>query len=302
MPNLTPEQRRVAKEFLRALRDTGAHPKTKKALFEAGLVESGLRNLNYGDRDSKGPLQQRSSQGWKNARDPYKAALDFIRQAEPQRGKYGSAGQLAQAVQRSAFPGRYDQQAKQAVDILMRHGGGSVSPSQPSVQTIRGKDRSPERKALLAAYIGSGASHDPQQLFNTALQLRELQDTPDSYRIKGGNVGPSHSPTSPVAESHHGLVPQVEKAIQFARAHGWKGQVNSGFRSEEEQVRIWNSGVRPAAKPKSLGGPGSNHSQGTAIDVSDVEGFARAMRKAPKSIRLYNNVPGDSLHFSVNGH
>src|SRR5690349_2194319 len=96
---------KVISAFERALRATKSGPKVRKALLEAGIVESGLRNLNYWDRDSLGPLQQRPSQGWQNARDPYKAALDFIRQAQPIAGKYGTAGQLAQAVQRSAFPG-----------------------------------------------------------------------------------------------------------------------------------------------------------------------------------------------------
>lgn len=44
--------------------------------------------------------------------------------------------------------------------------------------------------------------------------------------------------------------------------------ISSGYRSDAEQVSIWNSGVRPAAKPKALGGPGSNHSLGHAADVS----------------------------------
>ena len=37
------------------------------AAFEAALVESGMQNLNYGDRDSIGVFQQRPSQGWGRA-------------------------------------------------------------------------------------------------------------------------------------------------------------------------------------------------------------------------------------------
>jgi len=119
-------ERSVVDAFNRAIRKTGASSKVAKSLFEAGIVESGLRNLDYGDRDSLGALQQRPSQGWANATDPYKAALDYLKQAIPLAGKYGSAGQLAQAVQRSAFPGRYSQVSGQAVKYLS---GGGASPS-----------------------------------------------------------------------------------------------------------------------------------------------------------------------------
>lgn len=125
----------VISDFERALRDRGVtSTKVRKALFEAGIVESGLRNLDYGDRDSLGPLQQRPSQGWKNARDPYKGALDFLDQAIPLAGKYKTSGELAQGVQRSAFPGRYNQVGSRAASLLggISTGGGSVQPQANS--------------------------------------------------------------------------------------------------------------------------------------------------------------------------
>ncbi len=96
--------------------------KAALALIEAGIVESGLRNLNYGDRDSLGFLQQRPSQGWAHPRDISYAAWDFLRRAIPIQGRYGTAGALAQAVQRSAFPGRYDAVQAQAMRILHANG------------------------------------------------------------------------------------------------------------------------------------------------------------------------------------
>ncbi len=116
---------RVVAAFRRALAATRANPVERLALFEAGLVESGLRNLNYGDRDSVGALQQRPSQGWRGLMNPYRAALEFLQRALALRPWRGSAGQLAQAVQRSAFPGRYDQVAGQARQFLQ--GGGRVN-------------------------------------------------------------------------------------------------------------------------------------------------------------------------------
>ena len=46
----------------------GYSPRIRKALLEAMAVESNFRQINYGDRDSLGVLQQRPSQGW----GPYK--------------------------------------------------------------------------------------------------------------------------------------------------------------------------------------------------------------------------------------
>jgi hypothetical protein len=105
-----------------------ASRKVTLALVEAGLVESNLRNLAYGDRDSLGFLQQRPSQGWRCPRNITCATWDFCRRAIPIQHRYSTAGRLAQAVQRSAFPDRYDQHAAQALRVIAsyqayQHGG-----------------------------------------------------------------------------------------------------------------------------------------------------------------------------------
>jgi murein DD-endopeptidase MepM/ murein hydrolase activator NlpD len=147
----------VVDDFNRALHARGVtSPKVAKALFEAGIVESGLRNLNYGDRDSLGALQQRPSQGWKNATDPYRGALDFLDQAIPLAGKYGSSGQLAQAVQRSAFPGRYNQVGSQAASLLGRLSGGSGSV-QPQAVTTSGGSSAPSGTSAQPLDAGQGS-------------------------------------------------------------------------------------------------------------------------------------------------
>jgi hypothetical protein len=110
--------------------------KVALALIEAGIVESGLRNLNYGDRDSIGFLQQRPSQGWAHPMDISYASWDFLRRAIPIQGRYGTAGALAQAVQRSAFPGRYDAHQAQALGILHAYNydrGGMLPPGRLAV-------------------------------------------------------------------------------------------------------------------------------------------------------------------------
>lgn len=120
----------VIAAFHRALNKTNANPKPSLALFEAGIVESGLENLPYGDRDSRGALQIRDSTARPmgvNNMDPYDSALAFLT-----RGFWGkgsaislaanhpstSAGWVAQQVQGSAYPDRYDQVSAQAKAYL----------------------------------------------------------------------------------------------------------------------------------------------------------------------------------------
>jgi len=77
----------------------------------AALAESGLHNLNYGDRDSLGLFQQRPSQGWGTPTqilNPSYSATQFYRHllALPN-WQQMSVNDAAQAVQRSATPSAY---------------------------------------------------------------------------------------------------------------------------------------------------------------------------------------------------
>ncbi len=101
-----------------------ASHKVTLALIEAGIVESHLRNLPYGDRDSLGWLQQRPSKGWRCPRNITCAAWDFLRRAIPIQDAYATSGQLAQAVQRSAFPFRYDQHQAEAERVIASYQAG----------------------------------------------------------------------------------------------------------------------------------------------------------------------------------
>ena len=88
----------------------------------AAMQESGLRNLDYGDRDSVGMFQQRPSTGWGSDAqllDPaYATALFYGGPSNPNAGRTRglldipgwqsmTVAQAAQAVQISAFPDAY---------------------------------------------------------------------------------------------------------------------------------------------------------------------------------------------------
>jgi len=75
--------------------------------------ESSVLNLNYGDRDSLGLFQQRPSQGWgtpDQIMDPWYASGKFYDAlVKVKDWQTRPVGEVAQAVQRSAYPDAYDQ-------------------------------------------------------------------------------------------------------------------------------------------------------------------------------------------------
>lgn len=95
----------------------------------AALTESGLRNLDYGDRDSLGLFQQRPSQGWGTPAEittPSHAATQFYRHLLAIPGwQHLSVNDAAQAVQRSGFPDAYAPHERSAREIVTAVGSGN---------------------------------------------------------------------------------------------------------------------------------------------------------------------------------
>lgn len=89
----------------------GASDKVMLAAFETCVVESGCRNLPGGDRDSAGAFQQRPSMNWgtyEQVTDVQYAARQFFTRAIQRQHCCATSGLLAQAVQISCCPSKYD--------------------------------------------------------------------------------------------------------------------------------------------------------------------------------------------------
>lgn len=191
MPQLTPEQRRNIRKALRVAQKLGATPRERKALIEAMGVESNYRHLDYGDRDSVGVLQQRPSQGWGPAGETVEQDVrQFLVAARKANTQGGSAGQLAQRVQRSAFPERYDQLSGQAEQILGSYrGGGSTGPqraSQASYATTPGVDNSGLRRQMLGEFFQQGGVRNPGAVLSLAGSYGQAADVPGTtVRVPG---------------------------------------------------------------------------------------------------------------------
>lgn len=190
----------------------GASKREMKALVAAMAVESNYQHERYsrvgsGDRDSVGVLQQRPSMGWGPPGESVeKDASQFLNHAQRinRKGFRGSAGQLAQAVQRSAFPGRYDERGAEAeryIRQFSRSGGSGDSltgtrsgrPVRDSyrTETVPGVDRSADRLALKQQYVLQ-RDRDPNALLMLKQGLDAAQDTPEStrrVRVPGSREG-----------------------------------------------------------------------------------------------------------------
>lgn len=116
----------VARQIIAEGKRRGVPRHVIRVALGTSLVESNLTNIHGGDRDSLGAFQQRPSMGWGSPQQVLNvryAAGKFFDSALPLYQKGMRGGQLAQAVQRSAFPGRYAPRVKEAGSILSGLGG-----------------------------------------------------------------------------------------------------------------------------------------------------------------------------------
>lgn len=90
--------------------------------------------------------------------------------------------------------------------------------------------------------------------------------------------------------------------LKYAQAHGWTGTVTSGYRTDAQQTAIYDSGTRPAAVPRSLGGSGSNHEgdqfPAGAVDVTDASQLSAILAASPFGHLLVWAGSKDPVHFS----
>lgn len=146
-------------------------------------------------------------------------------------------------------------------------------------QAFRG-DTKP-RKGSAAAYNEMNLNLDPGI---------PASDTPTPTETGNLPAGVSTFDGKPVA---NWIIP----ILKHARKHGWKGSVNSGYRSPADQARVCATGVKPCAKPGTSRHQGKRFPNG-AVDVSDAAGLNRAKRTHPMGNLLVWAGAKDPPHFS----
>ncbi|MEU3275330.1 C40 family peptidase [Saccharomonospora sp. NPDC006951] len=120
--DLDDEQRAIVSLIISIGKERELSPRAWQIAIQAGMTESGLRNLNYGDRDSLGIFQMRPSMGWgtvAQVTDPPYQVNKFYDVMEAVPGwETMRPGDVAQAVERSAFPDRYHNWEPMAVHLV----------------------------------------------------------------------------------------------------------------------------------------------------------------------------------------
>lgn len=137
--NLDADQQEVIAAIVEVGQDVGASEQDIQIAIATCLVESQCKtgeSVREKDHDSIGPFQQRPSQSWPDSEDPRVQARAFFEGHGTNKGlldigdRASNPGKAAQAVQRSAFPGRYAERMEEAGQILDSFKSGSGGSAQ----------------------------------------------------------------------------------------------------------------------------------------------------------------------------
>jgi hypothetical protein len=115
---ITPEQARNAAIIAGVSIKRGLVPRAASIALATAYQESGVRNLDYGHADSIGLFQQRPSKGWgtvEQIMDPWYSSRSFYEAlVRVKNWRTRDINDVAQAVQRSAYPDAYRQHESNA--------------------------------------------------------------------------------------------------------------------------------------------------------------------------------------------
>lgn len=127
-------------------------PRATTIALATAYQESGLRNLDYGDRDSLGLFQQRPSQGWgstSEVMDPWYAANAFYAElVTVPDWATGDVNDVAQTVQRSGHPNGYARHVENA-----RRVASSLTGETPASFSCRTRQPEAPDAAALAGFL-----------------------------------------------------------------------------------------------------------------------------------------------------
>ena len=213
------------------------------------LQESGLRNLDHGDRDSQGLFQQRPSTGWgtvQQIRDPHTAAQAFYGVATHTHNpgllditgwQSMSVADAAQAVQISAFPSAYAKWENPARAVVQQLSESQTTTTTP-VQCGSGADQQPGECPPTGSPAEKGLTRD------ALLVLRCIKATFPTLTEFGG-VHPDPLPDHPSGRAVDIMIPNYRTAE--GKAFGWQiarwlqdNQKALGVQYVIFDAKIWN--------------------------------------------------------------
>jgi hypothetical protein len=157
---LDAEQTAIVNSIIAIGKERGEPEQAWQIAIQAGMTESELRNLNYGDRDSLGIFQMRPSMGWgtpKQVTDVEYQVNKFYDVLHTVPGWQSmSPGAAAQAVERSAYPGRYHRWEDMAENLTNAATGvgGSAVPDDVLDQSAQAVEQVSENSDTYTVIAG----------------------------------------------------------------------------------------------------------------------------------------------------
>lgn len=155
--------------------------------------ETGIRNLDHGDRDSVGLFQQRPSQDWgtmEQIMDPWYSTNEFYDALVQIDGwQTGDVNDIAQAVQRSGHPQAYRQHEENARVLAQAFTG--VAPRAVSCFDERADDGDPEAfgAELRRTYGDIASQRDGRRLILDAGSGEQAQALAAYAIVNAGRTG-----------------------------------------------------------------------------------------------------------------
>ena len=141
---VTPEQATNAAIIAGVSVQRGLVPRAASIALATAYQESGIRNLEYGHSDSLGLFQQRPSQGWgteKQIMDPWYSSGKFYQAlVKVKNWKTGDINDVAQKVQRSAYPDAYRKHEQNARTLASSLTGETPGSFTCTFRSIRSAD------------------------------------------------------------------------------------------------------------------------------------------------------------------
>ena len=124
---LDEEQLGIVNAIISIGMERGLSPRAWQIAIQAGMTESGLRNLDHGHADSLGIFQMRPSMGWGTPAQlqdvTYQVHKFYDVLLTVPNWQQIRPGEAAQAVERSAFPQRYHEWEPMAAYLISQEGG-----------------------------------------------------------------------------------------------------------------------------------------------------------------------------------
>ena len=206
--------------------------RVRLATYEAAWVESHANNLHCGDRDSLGVFQQRPSAGWGTPAQILNvtyATNKFLDRAVPVAAAHSSwsAGQVAQAVQVSAFPDRYDQSAAKARSLISR--AATLDSGSSAWPLVSSGQRSTRVRAIQLLLKHRGYSLAADGAFGPVTRSDVISFQRKQSLAADGIVG-AHTWTRLVSTARYGSHGYHVRAVQTElRASGYRLTVDGKF-------------------------------------------------------------------------